>query len=170
MAIPGLANTDHIGFTVPDLAEAVSFFDEHFGFTLLYEFGPFSSSDNWMATHLNVHPRAEINKIAVMQAAGIMLEIFEYADTIERSKTVPANADIGGHHLAFYVEDMTAAVSYLQKHNIQVHGAPTVMTEGPTAGETWVYFQAPWGMQLELVSYPGGKAYGQQKSALLVDA
>ena len=31
--------------------------------------------------------------------------------------------------------------------------------EGPSAGQTWVYFLAPWGMQLELVSYPDGKAY-----------
>ena len=38
-------------------------------------------------------------------------------------------------------------------------GDPTTMTEGPSAGETWVYFLAPWGMQLELVSYPDGKAY-----------
>ena len=43
-----------------------------------------------------------------------------------------------------------------------VLGEPTCMTEGPTAGESWVYFLAPWGMQLELVSYPQGKAYSRQ--------
>ncbi|WP_217495160.1 LysR substrate-binding domain-containing protein [Salinimonas lutimaris] len=48
-AIPGLTNTDHIGFTVPGLAEAVSFLEEHFGVTLLYESGPFLSSDDCMA-------------------------------------------------------------------------------------------------------------------------
>lgn len=54
-----------------------------------------------MADQLNVHPRAEINKIAMMNAKGINLELFEYSDSVERRKTAPNNADIGGHHLAF---------------------------------------------------------------------
>ena len=39
------------------------------------------------------------------------------------------------------------------------------LTSEPTAsrnaseGQRWVYFLTPWGMQLELVSYPAGKAY-----------
>lgn len=75
-----------------------------------------------MADQLNVHPRAEINKIAMMNAKGISLELFEYSDSVERRKTVPNNADIGGHHLAFYVEDMEAAVTYLKQAGIEVLG------------------------------------------------
>ncbi len=30
-----------------------------------------------------------------------------------------------------------------------------------------MYFLSPWGMQLELVSYPGGKAYAENASVLL---
>ena len=29
-------------------------------------------------------------------------------------------------------------------------------------GQRWVYFLAPWGMQFELVSYPGGKAFDRR--------
>ena len=54
---------------------------------------------------------------------------------------------------------MDAAVAYLKGKGLKFLGEPTTMTEGPSAGETWVYFMAPWGMQLELVSYPNGKAY-----------
>lgn len=169
MAIPGLKKPDHIGFTVPNIDQAVSFFSNHFGFELAYEFGPFAADDNWMAEHLNVNPRAEISKIAVMNAGGINLEIFEYADNIHRCKTAPNNADIGGHHLAFYVDDMDAAVSYLKEQGIEVLGTPNVMTDGPTAGESWVYFMAPWGMQLELVSYPKGKAYEKTSTVALFD-
>ncbi|ELA6588984.1 VOC family protein [Vibrio alginolyticus] len=169
MAIPGLKKTDHIGFTVPNLDEAVEFFRDHFEFELAYEFGPFASDDNWMEEHLNVNPRAEITKIAVMSARSINLEIFEYADIAERCKIAPNNADIGGHHLAFYVEDMDAAVDYLRAQGIKVLDEPTLMTEGPTAGESWVYFMAPWGMQLELVSYPNGKAYASHSSVALFD-
>ncbi|MCL1138570.1 VOC family protein [Shewanella pneumatophori] len=169
MAIPGLKKPDHIGFTVPNIDEAIAFFREHFEFELAYEFGPFSSADDWMQDHLNVLPRAEITKIAVMSAKGINLEIFEYADTIARNKVAPNNADIGGHHLAFYVEDMSAAVAYLKQQGIEVLDGPTIMTEGPTEGESWVYFMAPWGMQLELVSYPKGKAFAKHSSVGLFD-
>ena len=113
MAIPGLKKPDHIGFTVPNLNQAIAFFREHFDFELAYEFGPFASDDDWMTQHLNVDARAQITKIAVMSAKGINLEIFEYADNIERRYEAPNNADIGGHHLAFYVDDMDAAVAYL---------------------------------------------------------
>lgn len=169
MAIPGLKKPDHIGFTVPNLNQAIAFFREHFDFELGYEFGPFASDDDWMTQHLNVDARAQITKIAVMSAKGINLEIFEYADNIERRHEAPNNADIGGHHLAFYVDDMDAAVAYLKEQGIKVLGEPSVMTDGPTAGESWVYFMAPWGMQLELVSYPNGKAYQRNSSVVLFD-
>ena len=71
----------------------------------------------------------------------------------------PKNSDIGGHHLAFYVDDIEVAVEYLKGNGIEVLGSPSVRTEGPHGGQTWVYFLAPWGLQLELVSFPGGKAY-----------
>jgi catechol 2,3-dioxygenase-like lactoylglutathione lyase family enzyme len=67
--------------------------------------------------------------------------------------------DIGGHHIGFLVDDMDAAVAYLKSKGVQVQGEPTKMTQGPTAGETWVYFLAPWGTQLELTYYPKGLAY-----------
>ena len=41
-------------------------------------------------------------------------------------------------------------------------GEPTVRTAGPSAGQTWVYFLTPWGMQCELLSYPGGKGYEKE--------
>jgi hypothetical protein len=33
------------------------------------------------------------------------------------------------------------------------------LAKGPSAGLRWVYFVSPWGMTMELVSYPGGMAY-----------
>ena len=58
--------------------------------------------------------------------------------------------------MAFYVEDVNAAVAYLKARGIAVLGEPTTMQSGPSKGLTWVYFLSPWGMQLELVSYPSG--------------
>ena len=72
------------------------------------------------------------------------------------SKAPSRNTDVGGHHLVFYVEDTNAAVAYLKARGITVQEEPTTMQSGPSRGPTWVYFLSPWGMQLELVSYPVG--------------
>lgn len=109
MAIPGLRKNDHWGVTVPNIAEAVSFFETHFNFKLVYSFGPFSAEDDWMKTQLNVDPRAEIKQIAMMNAGNINLELFEYSDNIPRSTRQPNNADVGGHHL-----DSTSMTSRLR--------------------------------------------------------
>ncbi len=157
--LPGLRGADHIGFTVPDLEEAVDFFVDVLGCEPFYELGPFESDDDWMARHLNVHPRAVMKKLRFMRCGnGSNFEIFEYSSP-DQNRAQPKNSDIGGHHLAFYVDDMDAAVAYLKAKGVRVLGEPTVRTQGPSGGQSWVYFLAPWGMQLELVSYPEGKAY-----------
>ncbi len=157
--LPGLRGTDHIGFTVPDLAEAVEFFVDVLGCEPFYELGPFKTDDDWMARHLNVHPRTVMKKLTFLRCAnGSNFEIFEY-DAPDQNRVQPRNSDIGGHHLAFYVDDMAAAIAYLKAKGVRVLGELTVRTEGPSGGQSWVYFLAPWGMQLELVSYPEGKAY-----------
>jgi catechol 2,3-dioxygenase-like lactoylglutathione lyase family enzyme len=157
--IPGLRGGDHLGLTVPKLDEAVAFFTDVIGCVPVFKLGPFKADNDWMQVHLNVNPRAEIPQIQTMRCGhGLNLEIFQYTSP-DQNTTGPKNSDIGGHHLAFYVDDMAKAVEHLKKHNVKMQGEPTVMKDGPSAGETWMYFLAPWGMQLELVSYPKGKAY-----------
>ena len=56
---------------------------------------------------------------------------------------------------------MDAAVDYLRYNNVRIQDEPVVMQEGPNAGLMLVYLLAPWGMQLELVSYPKCMAYEQ---------
>ena len=50
--LPGLKGTDHIGFTVPNLDEAVDFFVNVIGCEAFYELGPFVSDTDWMQAHL----------------------------------------------------------------------------------------------------------------------
>lgn len=157
--LPGLRGTDHIGFTVPDLDQAVDFFVNVLGCEPFYDLGPFQAEDDWMEVHLNIHPRAVMKRLKFLRCAnGSNFEIFEYAAP-EQNTTQPRNSDVGGHHLAFYVDDMDLAVEYLKAEGLRVLGEPTVRTVGPSGGQTWVYFLAPWGMQLELVCYPQGKDY-----------
>jgi len=157
--LPGLRGPDHIGFTVPNLDEAVDFFVNVIGCEEFYELGPFQFDDDWMQEHLNVHPRTVMKKLRFLRCGnGSNFEVFEY-EAPDQVPHPPKNSDIGGHHIAFYVDDFDAALDYLKSKGVRILGEPTVRTAGPSAGQTWVYFLTPWGMQLELVSFPHGKGY-----------
>lgn len=156
--LPGLTGLDHIGFTVPDLEQAHTFLTEVLGCEYMYTLGPYRHDDDWMREHLNVHPRAVMRQLHFYRCGGqAVFEVFEYSAP-EQNTVIPRNSDIGGHHVAFYVDDLDAAVSYLRDQGVTVLGDPTA-SSGPSEGQRWVYFLTPWGMQMELVSYPDGKAF-----------
>ncbi|MES2171276.1 MAG: VOC family protein [Actinomycetota bacterium] len=169
MGMPGLRGIDHIGITVPDLDEAERFLVDVLGAQHIYSLGAKQSDDDWMAVHLGVDPRTVIREIRFYRLAnGSNIETFKYepggADIMQRPQ--PRNSDIGGHHLALYVDDMDAALEHLRAHGIEPMGEPTE-SAGPAAGQRWEYFRSPWGMQFELVSYPGGKAYEKEAAVRL---
>ncbi len=156
--LPGIRGTDHIGFTVPNLEEAIDFFVNVIGCDYLYSLGPVLSDEDWMLDQLNVHPRASFRNALLRCHQGSNFEVFEYTAS-DQDNRQPKNSDIGGHHLAFYVDDFDAALAYIEEQGLTVLGEPVVRKEGPVAGQTWIYFLSPWGMQLELVSFPDGKGY-----------
>ena len=65
--LPGLAGTDHVGFTVPDIEAATRFFVAVIGCELVFEIGPFKSDDDWMQAQLGVDPRAVIRKLRMFR-------------------------------------------------------------------------------------------------------
>lgn len=156
--LPGMRGIDHIGFTVPDLDEAEAFLVGVLGAVRIYTLGTKRADDDWMATQLGVHPRTEIREIRFYRLGnGSNLEVFHY-DAADGQNPQPQNSDIGGHHLALYVDDIDAAVAHLRARDVDVMGSP-VASAAASSGQRWVYFRAPWGMQFELVSFPDGKAY-----------
>lgn len=158
MALPGLRGTEHIGFTVPDLAEADDFFVDVIGCERVYSLGPFVHDDDWMQDTLNVHPRSVMQRLHFYRCKfGPNFEVFEW-QSADGQRDQPRNSDIGGHHVAFYVDDVDKAVAYLRDRGVRVLGEPT-FSDNASKGQRWVYFLSPWGMQFELVSYPVGKAY-----------
>src|SRR3954451_19707861 len=164
MGLPGLTGVDHIGFTVPDLEQASAFLVDVLGCEYMYSLGPFVHDDDWMTEHLNVHPRAVMRQLHFFRCGGqAIFEVFQYEAPGQATRQ-PRNSDVGGHHVALYVEDLDAAVAHLRGKGVPVLGEPTA-SSGPSEGQRWVYFLAPWGMQFELVSYPGGKAYDRARAA-----
>lgn len=158
MPIPGMTGVDHFGITVPDLAQAHEFFVDVLGCEYLYKLGPFQDAGNWMSEHLGVDDRTVMRELHFYRLGGrAIFEVFEYAAAGQR-REVPLNSDVGGHHIALYVEDLDAALADLHRRGLRVLGEPTA-SKGASEGQRWVYFLSPWGMQCELVSYPGGKAF-----------
>ncbi|MFV2172751.1 VOC family protein [Actinomadura sp. LOL_016] len=158
--VPTLRNVDHVAFTVPDLDAAVSFFVEHFRGELVFHDGPFSGRGDEMTRRLNVAPEARCRLAMVRMGRHTNLELFEY-EAPERRETPPRNSDVGGHHLALYVDDIDAAHAYVASIPgvVVMDGPNGVAPDSPVAGQRWFYFLTPWGMQMELTSCPGGGFY-----------
>jgi len=167
-AMPGMRGINHIGLTVPDLAEAEGFFTGVLGCEKATSFGPFKDDQGtFMQDLLDVDPRAVIETISLLRCGnGSNIELFKY--TAPDQKTVTArNSDIGGHHIAFYVDDIDAAAAYLKAQNIRTLMGPLPVNEGPAAGQSILYFFAPWGLQLEAISFPKGMAYEKDGGPVL---
>lgn len=167
-SIPGMRGHDHTGITVPDMKEAVAFFTEVVGCKKAMSFGPFADDKGtFMQDVLGVDPKAVIEEITQVRCgSGSNIELFKY--TAPDQKDLKArNSDIGGFHIAFYVDDVAAAKAYLDAKGVATRMGPIPVSEGAAAGQTILYFQSPWGLQLEAISYPNGMAYEKGAETVL---
>lgn len=154
----GIVGIDHVGINVPDLNKAVLFFNDVLGFTPVTQLGPIPLDAAWKELN-HINPKTGAVTIKMINAgSGASIEVFEYADN-KGSLTHPNTDDVGASHIAFYVKDINAAVQYLKSKGVKIIGEPFTTPSGDTAGESWVYFETPWGSKMELVSYPNGKGY-----------
>ncbi|ODA92880.1 glyoxalase [Mesorhizobium sp. SEMIA 3007] len=167
-SIPGMRGHDHTGITVPDMKQAVDFFTEVVGCKKAMSFGPFADDKGtFMQDLLGVDPKAVIERVTMVRCGyGSNIELFKYTAPDQKDLT-PKNSDIGGFHIALYVDDVAAAKAYLDGKGVKTRMGPLPVKEGPAAGQTILYFQAPWGLQLEAISYPDGMAYEKGAETVL---
>jgi catechol 2,3-dioxygenase-like lactoylglutathione lyase family enzyme len=167
-SMPGMRGHDHTGITVPNMAEAVAFFTDIIGCKKAMSFGPFSDDKGtFMKDVLDVNPRAVISQITMMRCGyGSNIELFAYTSP-DQKVVQPKNSDIGGYHIAFYVDDIKAADAYLRSKGVNTLFGPVPIDGGPAAGQAIVYFKAPWGLQMEAISYPKGMAYEKDADTVL---
>lgn len=150
--LPGLQYLDHVALTVPNLDEAVAFFVEVLGAEELYrsQRGP---DAEFMPRNFDVPADAALTLSMLRMPPNLNIELFEWSG-VERRSERPKASDAGGHHLAFVVDDVDTACSWLtQVPGVRLLGdVKQVAGDSPqVTGNRWTYFTTPWGLMIELV-------------------
>jgi len=153
----GLVGVDHVGITVPDINQAVEWFEDILGAVAPLTFGPFEGA--FLEGALDVVPGTKIDQITVLRVGhSANIELFQYESRGQR-RDEPRNSDWTGNHVAFYVTDIKAAVDYMDSRGVHRLFGPFTLDAGPAAGQSINYFRTPWGSYIEFISYPNGMAY-----------
>jgi catechol 2,3-dioxygenase-like lactoylglutathione lyase family enzyme len=165
--IPTATNLDHVCITVPDLDEAVRFFVEVIGAETILRDGPYEDHEtDWMWDHLRTDPRARLSAALLRLGPTVTLELYE-VDSPRARFEEPRPDDVGAVHLSFHVGDFDQARAYLCEQGLTMHGEASDHEGGRLAGTRWQHFEAPWGLVLEIVSWPEAMPYEQETTARL---
>lgn len=169
MSIRGLRTLDHIGLSVPDIDQASRFFVDVLGAIEVFRHGPYGPSGEASTRQFARHPDSVVDAIAMLRLGTVNIELLQYSSP-DQSTRWPSTSDYGGHHVAFYVDNLEAAVAQLRRAGVEVLGDPMNLP-GPESGQAaqFIFFRAPWGLFCEFVSYPNGKAYESQTHVRLAD-
>ncbi|WP_237773377.1 MULTISPECIES: VOC family protein [Streptomyces] len=163
--LPTARGVDHVGYTVADLDEAVDFFTGPMGGELVHRSA--RSVDEALAARQFGVDRAFRIETAVIRLGPVTnLELSACAIEGQRVER-PRNSDVGGHHLAFFVDDVAEAAAWLARTpGAEVLGEPQLIEDGgPIHGDRWVYFRGVGGFQLEVLNMPPGMPYEQATEA-----
>lgn len=161
---PGIVGIDHIGINVPDLQQGIRFFHDLFGFEKVTQLGPFPMDANWKKA-FHIHDNAGEVTVVMMRAGdGSNIELFGYTPA-SGSTVQPYRDDISATHISLYTTDIKATKTHLESKGIKfLSDINSGMAD--TEGESWVYFETPWGATIELNSYNNGKGYEKHQPAV----
>jgi len=157
---PAFRRADHVSLTVADIDEAIAFYTDVLGATVKYRMGPFDAREipamedgrDWTEAHVNV-PDARLHIAMLQLCDNLAMELFHYERPEDAATMPPRNCDIGSRHLCLEVEDVEAAVDYLENNGCRRMAGPIVADGGPAPDSLSWYVIDPFGHQLELVQY-----------------
>lgn len=156
-ALPTVRGLDHLAYGVPDLDAAEDFFVRVLGAEPL-ERTVHDLADPALAAALGVPPGGVLHRSALRAGPTDNVELDCYRGSPGASADRPRNSDVGGSHLALYVDDVDAAAEYLAAvPGCEVLGAPETIDEGPLTGDRWVYVRTCAGLYVEVVRMPDGE-------------
>ena len=147
-------HVDHVGMTVPNLHDAIHFFEEALGAQLLWKVGPFPETPTGV-------PIDHVHLAMLRLGPNINVELLEFKSDQQR-KEMPSNVDYGASHLAFFVNDLEAAARSLRDHGAEMLRGPLEAAGDIKKGEKIWYFKTPWGAFLEILWRPDQLPYEQE--------
>ena len=154
--IASARHVDHIGMTVPDLDQAVRFFEDAIGAKLLWRVGPFHETPTGF-------PIDNVDIAMLTLGPNLNVELLAFKAEQQR-KEMPSNVDLGAAHIAFFVDDINAAAESLKSHGAQLlHGPIQAAGEAKRGEQIW-YFKTPWGAFMEILWRPDHLPYEQGTS------
>jgi catechol 2,3-dioxygenase-like lactoylglutathione lyase family enzyme len=153
---------EELALTVPDLGEATGFFASVFGAEVLSEGGRVEDHrGSSMRAFFNSDVRAEIRATRLLRTPFLNLQLIEAAYPGQR-RIWPGMLDVGGWHLAAYVDDIDAAIEVLESSDVYILGPGKKPTTNPPEvgeGSYACHCMTSWGFHFELLTYPKGRAY-----------
>lgn len=155
--IPTARNVGHVAYTVADLDQAEEFFTGALGARVVERTAPTVLAPPIASSRLGVPGPARLRQTLLRLGPTANVELSEYRVPGEVPGR-PRNSDVGGHHMAFWVDDIDAAVEYLAgRDGVRVLGDPIAVPRGPLGGGRWVYFVTPFGMTMEVLTFHDGR-------------
>jgi catechol 2,3-dioxygenase-like lactoylglutathione lyase family enzyme len=167
--LASLRGVAELAFTVPNLDEATAFFRSFFGASAIGEGGQVSDRrGSSMRAFANADVRAVVSGSRLLRTPFLNLQLIEATYPGQRTLW-PMMLDVGGWHLAAYVDDIDAAVTFAESADVHVLGPGKKLTDGPERGEGSYacHCMTEWGFHFELCSYPNGRAYMADHERLL---
>lgn len=162
-----IRGVEHIGITVPDIAEAEQFFINALDATVLYRIVPNNDADKSISgdqlTTVNGFP-------ADMRITGLSMLRLKNGCNIELFQVLPRPAvkssSIGHEgisHFSVYVDDIQAAAQRLKAHGAQFFDGPgdCFAQETGQGNQTW-FCRAPFGVLIELITLTSAIQYDPQ--------
>lgn len=142
-------STNHTSFTVSDIDRTIAFFTDVLGFELLSK-----APRDPKAIEKITGVVGGDTIIAFVQGPGHRLELIQYIGPNDRGSVRPRPCDVGFAHVAYDVDDIDAAVSAAERHDVRVIGEVYAIDNGPNAGRRVAYLRDPDGITVEFIERP----------------
>lgn len=161
---------EHIGITVEDIDAVRSFFEAAFDAEVLYEHLPAGApprSGEALETRLGIPAGSAMTRACMLRlGAGPGIELFEFETPAARNGTARPT-DYGLQHISLYTDDIDESRRRIEAAGGELLADPTPFSTHFEGGEgnKWCYTRTPWGMTIELTTFPSPQGYEDSTEA-----
>ncbi|OHV29809.1 MULTISPECIES: VOC family protein [Pseudofrankia] len=159
-SLPGFRGFERLRVTVAELDEASAFLADILGFRRDVDLPPWppGGPDGGLRAFANVDARARPTRARALRSSHLSIELIECPPYPGQQQGWPAMFDVGGWHLAIYVDDIDAAFDSLTTRDAHILGRKKPAYDYEAGDEAYtIHGLAPFGLYFELVTYPRGR-------------